>query len=87
MLYHVAIEITLRSSILDPQGKATQLALDQLDFKGIEDVRIGKYIEMRVEAASPDDARSMARSACEKVLANPVMEDFSIEVRPANVPA
>jgi phosphoribosylformylglycinamidine synthase subunit PurS len=87
MLYQIAVEITLRSSILDPQGKATMMALDQLGFQGIEDVRIGKHIELRVEASSAAQAESVARSACDKVLANPVMEDFVIHVRPAEIPA
>jgi phosphoribosylformylglycinamidine synthase subunit PurS len=87
MLYQIAVEITLRSSILDPQGKATMMALDQLGFQGIEDVRIGKHIELRVAASSAAQAESVARSACDKVLANPVMEDFVIHVRPAEIPA
>ena len=80
MQFHVGIEITLRSSILDPQGKATKHALDQLGFTGIQDVRIGKYVEMNVEAADEAAARAMAREACQKLLANEVMEDFHITV-------
>lgn len=80
MHYHVAIEITLRSSILDPQGKATSHALEQLGFDGIEDVRIGKFIELKLEAADADAARAMATDACRKLLANEVMEDFEIRV-------
>lgn len=80
MHYHVAIEITLRSSILDPQGKATSHALGQLGFDGIEDVRIGKFVELKLEAADADAARAMATDACRKLLANEVMEDFEIRV-------
>ena len=80
MLYHAAIEVTLRSSILDPQGKATAHALGQLAFKGLEDVRIGKFIELRIQADSAEAAESLARSACEKLLANQVMEDFRIRI-------
>ncbi|MFT5517020.1 MAG: phosphoribosylformylglycinamidine synthase PurS subunit [Rhodothermales bacterium] len=80
MLFHVGIEITLRSSILDPQGKATAHALDQLGFEGIEDVRVGKYVELQVNASDQEGARTLARSACEKLLANQVMEDFVIRV-------
>lgn len=80
MLYHAAIEITLRPSILDPQGKATAHALGQLAFKGVEDVRIGKFVELRIEAASAQAAEDVARSACQKLLANSVMEDFAVRV-------
>jgi phosphoribosylformylglycinamidine synthase subunit PurS len=80
MLFHVGIQITLRSSILDPQGKATAHALDQLGFEGIEDVRVGKYVELQVNASDEESANVLARSACEKLLANRVMEDFVIRV-------
>jgi phosphoribosylformylglycinamidine synthase len=83
MLYHAAIEITLRPSILDPQGKATSHALNQLGFEGIDDVRIGKYVELRLEADTPDAAEAIARSACQKLLANEVMEDFVIRITEA----
>ncbi len=85
MLYHAAIEITLRSSILDPQGKATSHALDQLGFEGIEDVRIGKFVELRLEADSAEAAEALTRSACQKLLANEVMEDFAIRITEAAV--
>lgn len=80
MLYRAKIEIVLRPSILDPQGKATQQALRHLGFEQVTHVRVGKLVEMMVEAASPDEARKTATGACEKVLANGVMEDFSIEI-------
>ncbi len=83
MLYHAAIEITPRPSILDPQGKATSHALSPLGFEGIDDVRIGKYVELRLEADSKEAAEAMARSACQKLLANEVMEDFVIRITEA----
>ena len=79
MEFTVQIRVTLRPSILDPQGKATQHALEQLGFGGIRSVRMGKFVAMRVEAASEDEARNVATAACQKLLANPVMEDFEIE--------
>jgi phosphoribosylformylglycinamidine synthase subunit PurS len=79
-MYQARINVTLRSSILDPQGKATHRALTTLGFDGVGDIRVGKFIEMNIEAESPDLAESIARSACEKLLANPVMEDFNIEI-------
>lgn len=83
--YDAHITITLRPSILDPQGKATSHALDQLGFSSVEDVRIGKHVRLGIEAATSDEARRMATEACERLLANPVMEDFSIEVREAEL--
>ena len=79
MEYTVQIRVTLRPSILDPQGKATHHALEQLGFEGIRSVRMGKFIALRVEAGSEEEAREMAAEACGKLLANPVMEDFEIE--------
>ncbi|MBO6575568.1 MAG: phosphoribosylformylglycinamidine synthase subunit PurS [Rhodothermales bacterium] len=83
MPYHVSVEITLRTSILDPQGKATQHALDQLGFTGIEDVRIGKFVELTIDADSAEAARERATEACRKLLANEVMEDFTVRVEEA----
>ena len=80
MRYHAGIEITLRPSILDPQGKAAAHALENLAFEGIEDVRIGTYVELKLEAADAAAAEAIARKACEKLLANEVMEDFKIEI-------
>ncbi len=79
-IFQARITISLRTSILDPQGKATQHALSTLGFERVESVRIGKFIEMNIAADSPEEAQSTAQSACEKLLANPVMEDFTIEI-------
>jgi len=77
-MFRASIKITLRPSILDPQGKATRNALNQLGFEAIEKVRMGKSIELWIDAATANDAESMACAACEKLLANPVIEDFEI---------
>ena len=77
-MYKANITVTLRSSILDPQGKASEHALVQLGFDSISQVRIGKYVEMDIVAESLDGAREIAESACAKLLANPVMEDYHI---------
>ncbi len=81
-MYKANVEITVRRSILDPQGKATQHALHDLGFASIERVRVGKHIELWIEAASEEEAMALARAACEKLLANPVMEDFQITLEP-----
>ena len=77
-MYRVLVRITLRPSILDPQGKAIAHALGELGLAGVQDVRTGKHIALTIEAASEADAEALARTACEKLLANPVTEDFSV---------
>jgi len=76
--YCTTVKVTLRKSILDPQGNATQHALASLGFAGIESVRIGKHIELIIEAADAASARTIAESAAAKLLANPVMDDFEV---------
>lgn len=77
-MYNVSVIITLRESILDPQGKTTLHALNNLGLDQVEDVRMGKYISLHVDADSEEDAESISREACKKLLANAVMEDFTI---------
>ena len=84
-MYKAIATITLRPSILDPQGKATQRALHDLGATRVESVRIGKSIELMIDAASEAEAREIATRACQQLLANSVMEDFRItmEAQPA----
>jgi phosphoribosylformylglycinamidine synthase PurS subunit len=79
-MFKAQISVSLRRSILDPQGKATHHALSQLGFEDVNHVRIGKMIEMQIDADSEAAAEAIARSACEKLLANPVTEDFEVEI-------
>lgn len=66
--------------LLDPQGKAVLGGLQNLNLNGVTDVRIGKHITMQIEAASEEAARSLAEEAAKKLLANPVMEFYEIEM-------
>jgi phosphoribosylformylglycinamidine synthase len=66
--------------LLDPQGKAVLGGLKNLGLKGIEDVRVGKNILLQIEAASENEAKSIAEEASKKLLANAVMEYFEISV-------
>ena len=79
-MYKAEITITLRSSILDPQGKVAHSALTNLGFEAVGSVRMGKFVEMWIHESSADAARSVATAACAKLLANPVMEDFTVAV-------
>lgn len=79
-MYKAKVNITLRKSILDPKGKAAHHALQNLGLNSVEDVRIGKFVEMNIEAGSKDEAYTLAETACTKLLANEVMEDYRIEI-------
>ncbi len=79
-MYKAKLTVTLRPSILDPQGKAAHQALQNLGLKEISQVRIGKHIELIVQSDDRERARQTAQQAADKLLANPVMEDYVIEV-------
>ncbi len=79
-MYKAKVYITLRKSILDPKGKAAHQALQNLGLKEVNDVRIGKFIEMNIDANSEEKAFELADKACSQLLANEVMEDYSIEI-------
>lgn len=76
--YQVEVRITPRVGLLDPEGNAVQHALTSLEFGGVEDVRVGKLIRLRVQADSEEAARSAADAMCRRLLANPVTEDYEI---------
>lgn len=78
-LYRVPVQIVPRPGILDPQGAAVVGALRSLGFDSVSDVRIGRFITVDVNAETPDAATAAVRSMCEKLLANPVIEDFLLE--------
>jgi phosphoribosylformylglycinamidine synthase len=78
--FRVAIRIQLRQQILDVQGKTVENALHALHFTSVSDVHIGKYVELTLQAAHRAEAIAQAEDACRKLIANPVMEDFVIDV-------
>lgn len=78
MKFSVAIHVLPRRGILDPQGKAVADALRTLGFQTVGDVHVGRHLVIEMEAASADAAAAAARSMCDKLLANPVTEDFEI---------
>jgi phosphoribosylformylglycinamidine synthase len=80
MTFKVHVRIVPRAGLLDPQGLAVEHALTALGFKEAGNVRIGKAIELSIDAKSADDARGRARVMCDKLLANPVTEDYLVEV-------
>ncbi len=80
MNFTAEIKIMPLKELLDPQGKAVLGGLANLGIKSINDVRIGKNIQLKLEAASADEAKSIAEEAARKLLANQVMEEFSVEI-------
>ena len=76
--YRVAVHIVPRRGILDPQGKAVAGALHSLGFDGVHDVHVGRHIVLELDAADDGAAERSARDMCERLLANPVTEDFEI---------
>ena len=79
-MYLAKITVTLRKSILDPQGKAVHHALESLGMKAVQEIRMGKFIEMKFNVQDKQTAEQLTEDACKKLLANPVMEDYAFTV-------
>ncbi|MEK5233523.1 phosphoribosylformylglycinamidine synthase subunit PurS [Lysinibacillus sp. FSL K6-0232] len=79
----VKIYVTLRESILDPQGSAVQGSLAKIGYDEVEDLRIGKYLELTLKDTERD-IDSLVKEMCEKVLTNVVIEDYRYEIEEAN---
>jgi len=80
MTYNVQIKVMPLKDLLDPQGKAVLGGLQNLGLNNVADVRIGKHITLQVDAASEAEAKQLAEEASKKLLANPVMEFYEIEM-------
>ena len=78
-MYKVKVYVTLRESVLDPQGKAVTQSLHSLNYQEVADVRIGKFMELTIEK-SDRDINEVVNDICKKLLANPVIEDYRYEV-------
>jgi len=74
------IFVTLKEGILDPQGRAVQQSLQALGFSSVDDVRIGKFLEVDVQETEKSTAEVKIKSMCEKLLANPVIENYRYEL-------
>lgn len=78
--YRVEVRVTPRAGLLDPQGKAVHGALHSLEFSEVDDVRIGRLINIRLHAASESEAHSRVEAMCRQLLANPVTEDYEVNL-------
>ena len=80
MTYNVQIKVMPLKDLLDPQGKAVLGGLKNLGINAVQDVRVGKHITLQVEAGSEEQAKQIADETAKKLLANPVMEFYEIEL-------
>jgi phosphoribosylformylglycinamidine synthase len=76
--FRVAVQVVPRRGLLDPQGKAVADARRTLGFGAVTSVHVGRHLVLELDAPDPDGARAMTREMCERLLANPVTEDFHI---------
>ena len=79
-LYLVEVFITPRPVVNDPQGLAVRDGLQQLEYNGVESVRVGKYVRLQLHATSDQAAQSLATEMCDRLLANPIIEDYRLSV-------
>jgi phosphoribosylformylglycinamidine synthase len=80
MVYKAKVTITLRKSILDAQGSAIEKATHKVGYNNVSNIRVGKIIELNVEAKDKAEAKEIAGRLSNELLANTVMEDFSVEI-------
>jgi phosphoribosylformylglycinamidine synthase subunit PurS len=74
------VKVTLKTGVLDPQGKAIEGALGHLGFDGVEHVRQGKYFEIEIAETDKTKAKEQVKAMCEKLIANTVIENYDIEL-------
>lgn len=79
-MFTAEVKVMPLKELLDPQGKAVSDGLKNLGLQNINDVRIGKHINLKIEASTKEEAAVIAEDAAKKLLANPVMEEFSIQI-------
>lgn len=79
-MYKAQIKVTLRKSILDPQGKTVEHSIQSLGYKDVVDTRIGKYVELKLNSQTEEEAKKITEAVCSKLLANPVMEDYEYTI-------
>lgn len=78
--FRAQVRVQLKPGVLDPQGQAVAGALRALGFSGVEDVRVGRWILVDLQAGSLGEARAAAEEMCRRLLANPVLEDYAVDV-------
>ena len=79
-MFKATVNVTFKKSVLDPQGKTVLHALETLGFKETKNVRVGKYFELSLDAANKQKAEQKVREMCDKLLINPVIEEYSFQL-------
>jgi phosphoribosylformylglycinamidine synthase len=79
-MYRAQVTITLKPTVLDAQGATVERALHNLGFEAVEGVRMGKHVEVTLEAPDADAARRQVEEMCRQLLANPIIEEYRVEV-------
>lgn len=79
-MFTAKITITPKAGVLDPQGKAVLSSLETLGFEGLDSVRLGRFIEIKLDAKSKKEALAQAEAMCQKLLANLVIEQYAVEI-------
>ena len=82
--FYAKVQVSLRTSVLDPAGEATKSAAVKLGIKGLTKLRIGKTIDIEIEASDAQEATIQLELLSDRLLANPVIEDWNLELSPAN---
>ena len=83
-MFKASVRVTLRQSVHDPQGNAVKRSLHALGFDGVKDVRVGKLLELEVDVPNRAQAEEQVVAMCEKLLANPVIETYTVSVEEAD---
>jgi len=79
-MLNAKVYVTLKKGVLDPQGKAVQHSLGSLGYNSVEDVRLGKFVEVKLNETDKEKAKVMLTEMCEKLIANTVIEDFRYDI-------
>ena len=79
-MFFAKVYVTPKKSVLDPQGTTVKHALDSLGFKGVSDVRLGKYMEIKLDVSDREKAEARLKEMCESLLINPVIEEYRYDL-------
>ncbi len=79
-MFQANIKVMLKKGVLDPEGKAVQNSLATMGYDDVKDVRVGKYMTLNIETGIKDEAEKKVKEMCERLLANPVIEDYDYEL-------
>ena len=80
MSYLALVDVMLKPGISDPQGQTIERALPVLGYEGVTGVRVGKRIQLEVDAGTPDEAKTKVEEMCERLLTNPVIESYEVSI-------